>query len=629
MNVLQRGFMIYSESVWLRPFALLALITLITAPAFFPPDAHAATWTNTAGGTFNAVGNWDPNDVPDSNTEDALLAPLSTGYIVTLDDAMFPTGLTNQRVRLNAANVAGNAVSLSVNSTGSPFEWILGNPTLPSSPSGLNQVFLGLGRGTTMSLSNVNITVLSSDLNAVNSGSYILLQSAVSASQTLLTATNSRIILRTAPSGGAGNNGLFVGQKTELAMTDGELIAVRTNSVGFHTSSAAVSSDQSKLTLTRTRFEFDSFQIGFNASVSINNGAIPTSTNLVWRDLSINSGSATLAGTVRINEANAGFNLTLGMPITVGGSSILNFTGGVLSVVNNRDITLNPAGTHPGGGRKVQMNIVGNSEVNARHLRIGGNAAPSPSVDDYQVTLSGSNPSLKLTGDLEVGSDKTGAGRFVMSSGTLIASNIFVGSATADGYYEQTAGSAIVSNKLVLRKGASLGAERFKVSSGASMTFKGFGMELAGSGSFLVDAADWDTLGSFIFDPLPGIVTQQLTVAGLNLGGSTAGYTNNFAIGTLDLSSYSAANRLQLVAPDTTVSTSLYVSVISPIATNALISSYDVYYLPELNPILFTGGDQGRYSLTGGGFLVPIPESSPWLLGGLASLLLAVRRRFR
>lgn len=599
---------------------------LLAAACFLASlTAHGITWTNTAGGDFDDAGNWDPNDVPDTNAESALLPQIGGSYAVTLTESMFPSGLSNQAVHLNGLNSnSANTITLNASGTiGSPLNWTIGNPAQPGAGPGTN--FLHVGRSSTLNLNYVNIDIDSALAHPANGGFYINIAAQLGFNAKLI-ATNSQIVLDTGPVAGAGQRGLTVGQGSELTMVNGLLRVKRTGG----STEANVSSDGSRMNLIDTEFEFDLFNVGFNAIVNVNNAGI-TVTNKINRAMSIQSGVINFGNAFIQHGISGSFDLSFVIPTSVGGSDIMNLTNTTLQLLNGGSILMNPLGAHPGGPRKVQMNLVDNSTILARDLRVGGTNSPAPAIDNYQVTMSGSNPNLVLSGNLELGNRTAlangGAGRLIMNSGGLVASNVLLGSSVADGYYEQLGGSATISNRVVFQKGTTVGAQRFIVDDGATLTFLGLGMELAGAGSFLVDSADWDTGGSFIFAPVPSISTQQLIVAGQDIGGNVLGYNNNFALGTLDLSAYDASDRLLVLDVGTFADPALYVESISAIATNALISSIDIYYLPELNPLLYAGGDSGKYLLTGGGFLLPIPEPGAAALVLVAVGLLFSRRR--
>ncbi len=125
---------------------------------------------------------------------------------------------------------------------------------------------------------------------------------------------------------------------------------------------------------------------------------------------------------------------------------------------------------------------------------------------------------------------------------------------------------------------------------------------------------------------------HQLYIPGVDLGQSVAGYSNNFAWGSLDLSGQS----LTLYDGNTdTPGGALYLGKILGLTFNGdtvtdIIGSsgLNLYYDLAQNPGL--GGL--TYDLTGGGYLapaVPLPASAWLFLSGLAGLGLLGRRRFR
>lgn len=120
----------------------------------------------------------------------------------------------------------------------------------------------------------------------------------------------------------------------------------------------------------------------------------------------------------------------------------------------------------------------------------------------------------------------------------------------------------------------------------------------------------------------------SMTWSAANLGATAAGYTNNFAIGDLDLQTGAAVS----VGPSFT-NNAVYVEALTLGGglgqLSSLTSSINIYYDPNnaLNAYLLGG----TYALTGGGFLEPVtavPEPTTAALGlGLVGLLCAWRRR--
>lgn len=132
---------------------------------------------------------------------------------------------------------------------------------------------------------------------------------------------------------------------------------------------------------------------------------------------------------------------------------------------------------------------------------------------------------------------------------------------------------------------------------------------------------------------LSGIgVNHRLTWPGADLGPTPLGYADNFAIGTLELTSGGA---LSLLDGNSTPGGALYVHAfrlddgVAGIANIATSGVFNIYYDP-LNPANAYLNDQ-IYALNGGGFLAPapVPEPSTWALLGLGAVLLPLRGRRR
>ncbi|MCC7517884.1 MAG: hypothetical protein IT578_01730 [Verrucomicrobiae bacterium] len=264
------------------------------------------------------------------------------------------------------------------------------------------------------------------------------------------------------------------------------------------------------------------------------------------------------------------------------------------------------------------------------------------------------------TGEIRVGSNNGGTVTLVVASGLLTANGdgtsagaLMVGAhANGVGYFEQYGGRVVVTNGSLnahVRVG-DLGKGSFNMTNGVLLADRvrlGTNLQqLAVGASALVEVKS--TLGfsnvaplavsnAFSFDgtlkfsPVTATATQRLVLAGFDLGATTIGFSNNFSLGTLDLDGFASGNRLQLFSGNSLASTALYVQVLSPIATNSLISSFNIYYVADLNPVLASGGTGGSYLLNGGGSLLPIaliPEPGSLALVALGALLL-VRRAHR
>ena len=123
----------------------------------------------------------------------------------------------------------------------------------------------------------------------------------------------------------------------------------------------------------------------------------------------------------------------------------------------------------------------------------------------------------------------------------------------------------------------------------------------------------WNTTAAeldFITGP-----SHNLALAGADLGATLAGFTNNFAWGTVDLTG-------QTLSLSDDNGSALYVGKILGVAftgttvTNITSDGFDVYYDPSQNPYL----NGLTYKLGGEGVLAPVPEPSTFVLLGIGAI---------
>lgn len=382
----------------------------------------------------------------------------------------------------------------------------------------------------------------------------------------------------------------------------------------------------STVSATNTLFRTELIEMSAGARVFIDNTA---NTNLNDVRGFFFSGQNSRSGTVatvvggRYNASITMFNnahfTNIGATITRAQQSIVIGRSGGGADVEAADYVVI-------GGTNLLTGINGgNSEVSLG----AGNFVNGFGVTGRMHQVSG----LLNANALNLGQVSNSVGVFQMDGGTVVLTNFFfntiydrnalkVGSTYGKGLYAQDGGSVFAGE---VRLGA--GAEQFQVGSTATLT-------VIGSNGFvsaapITSSNAFDFAGTLVFAPRGNVLTQQLTLAGQYLGGNTDGYSNNFSLGTLDLSAFSPSNRLQLTAPAGVLDAALYVGTISPIATGALASALTVFYLPELNQSLYFGAPQGIYALEGGGFLMPIPEPSALVCMIATACLFLSRRRQR
>ncbi|MBI5430795.1 MAG: PEP-CTERM sorting domain-containing protein, partial [Nitrosomonadales bacterium] len=149
----------------------------------------------------------------------------------------------------------------------------------------------------------------------------------------------------------------------------------------------------------------------------------------------------------------------------------------------------------------------------------------------------------------------------------------------------------------------------------------------------------WDTTAAYLSFTTGTDSSHNFYLAGVDLGNTMSGYTNNFAWYTLDLA---GNNTLNLYDGNSTAGGALYVdellglSITGNMVNNVFgTSGLNVYYLASLGSNLYLGGL--TYNLTGGGQLIAIggggasvPEPSTLLLlaAGFGGLLATRKRLF-
>lgn len=342
--------------------------------------------------------------------------------------------------------------------------------------------------------------------------------------------------------------------------------------------------------LTRAQFQSGTFNVGGDISLAGSNGPL---------HVLVEGGLLNVTGNVRAN--NSGSSHAAGQPF------LFHVSGGTLAAPNV---------------------LLGTTKDNLR--------------GDCELRISGSGTVLLGT-MLDLGNDR-GPGLLQMSDGFLAAPQIKVGgphdaNRKREGYYVQTGGTSVVSDKLLLyRTTGTGGAREFRVADDATMVFTGAGFATTGNGSgaYVIPAQNWDTSGTLRFAPL-SVTTQTLLALGQDVGSGIAiasMLAGNHGVGTLDLTAIDGDEKLIVAAAGNHAANALYVNNLIglDLTTNSptlkhLDSALNIYYNANLNSYLMGA----TYDLVAGGQLLGfwVPEPGSLALLAFGTLALAGHRRKR
>lgn len=552
-------------------------------------------WIPGTGAWSNDV-QWSLGTAP-SATDRVLITNTASSYVVTIDSATPASTLTNYSVTIGVNN--GSLTTQSLEVISAPAPWRVHDQILVDRPRG----FLFVDDSTVSVGTNIrvagNLYATDSAIRVTDPTSTFGLQ--IGGANAVASFSGGSLIITNAANGGT--------------------ITVGNNSIGG-----------GSLFVTNTLLRVGTLSQG-TRTVYIDNSGI-TSTSLL-RMVSVSALGDTAAS--------------------------LTLAGGNFESVGTVTLSAGFAGS---GATTSITNAGANWAISAGIFSIGaiGGMVGQYVHDGGTTTLSRAGGE---TGELRIGTGNNSTGRLTMVSGLLTADGdglvggvlngrgaLAVGAQLGSvGYFTQTGGRVVITNSPGLGQNAEvrmgvLGqgnftmtdgtmlADRFVLGTNAKSFFVGDDalIEIKQATGFsnlapVTLASSFDYDGTLKFSPNTATMTQQLMLAGLEMGTGAEAYSNNFSLGTLDLSSFGPNNRLRLVAPYSTASTALYVSAISSIATNALISSFNVYYDPQFNMDLYNGAPMGTYLLSGGGFLVPLPEPGVGVLVLMAACGFLARAR--
>jgi hypothetical protein len=569
--------------------------------------AQAAVWTNTAKfGDWNVAGNWNPNDVPDTDTETVQwLNSLSSGpYTCRVDNVMYPAGLTCGGVRLD--NQHANAS-------------ILVAPVLSS--AGLTMTVGSPANPTNILIDDTAIFFTNSSLTVHgDSGCAIEIFNRPIAWPWNAEFLNSSLLV---PSGSTGlylNCSGISGFRggTRMRMTDGSLTVTNSTlnsilQVGNRTGAVSSTNIEQRTTLSLTRTKLTACVMNVWDGRFIFDGAGATGDSVISSNLSLGasgckggiaeflSGNLTIGGNVTGNSHGSGLSglrlslMATGATVVVQGN--VNWTDGGNNANNMRDPTYIDV-------YKGSLDVWGS-------LTFSTGYGTYPATEKSYLRIFGG--SLGVSNSIAMGGGSYRCPAYLeMTGGSVVVSNLVVGRAAwNDGYYNQTGGTNTVRGTITLQatNAAGYASQQFVLGSNATLILKGNGFVKEGTTGWstnLLTDANLGFRGRTVFDPAAGVAVQTNFAFGRDVGAVLEGLTNFASAGTWDFSAVGAGEKVKVVGAGNfsgAESNAVYVSSILGLppaeATNRLQSAVNVYYDPRYSLDL---GMQDL-PLTGGGRL--------------------------
>ena len=298
---------------------------------------------------------------------------------------------------------------------------------------------------------------------------------------------------------------------------------------------------------------------------------------------------------VRVSVGNT-FFATAGLAINAG---VINLTGGTF---DNNGRTLNNTGQLSGYGALATGGLTNNGSLT---LTGGATTVNGDVTNAAGRTISVAYNPATFTGNVVNNGTFRTTGTTTIFAGSFTNNGVFVSEPSTQTFLDLTVG-----------EGGALQA-------GAGNTF-------VVNGNFYNRSAQgsvFDTTAAQV--TLSGATAHRLAWAGADLGATTAGYHDNFALGLLVLA---PGATLSLVDGNGILGGALYVTTlrldggleqISRIMGNGL----SIYYDPADAGNAYLGG--GTYALAGGGVVAPVPEPRAWVILGLGVVPAAAASRRR
>lgn len=563
-------------------------------------------WTNLTSGAFPVVPG------PEDAVDISQFYVTSTQAVVSLTHDMYPGGVTNLSWLLSSAysSIARSYQLLASGTAGSPLRIHLTGPAANT---------LRISRGHELVLNHVALTIS----GAIDHSLYV--RDRIASLPFTMRTEQTDIVIPDAPAGKGfyltsdgymSNDPQYFGR---VSMSGGSLTVTNPAGSALLTLAGAAPGEGFTLTadtitalwLSNTLFTVNDASALSFVRFRVNNAEL-TATSQISRVLLIDDGARV--------EFNGGFfavsNVDYGAIVAgrTGTAMIVNGATGTIGTVTmrNNNVSYEP----------VQF-IVSNGTVTIDNVYLG---ASTQERNFQEFRMAGG--SAQVLGSTILGRDnlntRHGSGLLTFTDGAFESGNVTIGTLYADGYYEQTGGTATITNLLTLRTDTSTyGASQFVVGSNATLTLTGPGFAKAGTTAWLAGLLTPTNLafaGSLVFAPASGVMNQTLLAFGQDVGNDRAGLTNDFAMATLDLSALDGEETLTVTPAGNQTPNALYIKKLLGLtpatAAARLISDLSLYYDPLDSPTL---GPGQTISLTGGGYLIALP--SPRTLGTLMQIL--------
>jgi hypothetical protein len=572
--------------------------------------ALGANWTNSASlGSWNVAANWNPTDVPDTDTELAYLTNgLSAGpYTCRVDNAMYPGGLTCGGMKINnhqANTVLGctrvlvaEGVTMSVGS--------------PANPTNLLVSAAGIF------FTNGNLTVYGE-----TAGTAIEIDKCPYAWPWNAEFLNTSILVPN------GITGLFVHvaggvtppyrRGAKMRMTDGNLTL--TNSAGTSMlrigHGEGTTNDVDYLpTLSLTRMKLTANRVSLGGGRFVFDGTGASGASVISSNLDI-GGSGMKGGFVQLLSGD----LTIGGNVTASSHGAGESGLRLSLVVSGATVAVRGSVNWTGGGNNVNdmqgptyIDLYRGSLNVGGALNLGTGYGTYPNTEKSCLRIFGGN--LTVSNTLALGSSIYNCPAFLeMSGGSAWASNLVVGKAGAnDGYYNQTGGTNTVATTITLQTtNANYATKRFVVASNATLVLKGNGFVKSGTTAWspvlLVDS-NLSFMGTTVYDPV-GVTVQTNFAFGQDIGKDYAGLTALGSAGTWDLSALDGDEKVRVRPSGNFATNAVYINRITGLAAGTaaarIESAVNLYYNSRGSSL----GEGLNIALTGGGHLIALPLPS-------------------